>query len=281
MLELILVGRQAQDILEILRAEGRLPWGNLAEGVFFAIYGEVVALCEAIPSALRAAPRTISTVALPLSRPLWGSVSGLVGQTMIRVRYVREHPKHLVASWIEFLALCAASERGGHRTDAGGIIVPPSACLGFRHAKGGRPVTMEWTPPTDMDAAALLERFIEVFSWAQVVPLPFSPQTCWDAAYRKDVAKAFAVERQRSSAMRRLLDDDSTLFGGLPTCDGARSLTFEVITDALFRPLAEQCDRARSKKTSASSAATRTDSSKRSGKRQTSKGRGKGATRDA
>jgi exodeoxyribonuclease V gamma subunit len=106
-----LAGATHEEALAAERGRGLLPPGALESPVLHDIVPAVQSLVAAVgdlPCSTSAPVPMDVNVQLPDGRSLVGAVAGVRDGTVLRCIYSKLGPKHRVAAWAQFLALCAA-----------------------------------------------------------------------------------------------------------------------------------------------------------------------------
>ena len=217
-----------QDLLDIARAEGRLPHGEPGNISFDDIYGEA----EALAAAVRDVQEGTSLVVLPIEERLdaftiTGVLDTLFPAGQLCYRYANTRGVDLIDAWLRHLLWCRRSD------DA-------AACVTMIFNKDGR----RRFAPVD-DAQVYLKQLLTLYRQAGHEPLPLFPKASWQYAvlrYENGRSREEALDRVRSRwrqtyAMPSEAEDPyiQYCFGG----EEALGERFAALTEDLFGPIME------------------------------------------
>lgn len=191
-------GVQPMDSLALVRATGLLPAGAGGSYEFQR------ALSSAEPIALRArrirSVRSHEQMAFELSidgTRVYGDLGEVYARGLLHVQYARLGAKHLLASWLRHLVLCALGPKG---------VMLQSTVLGRPETDGVRAVSFEAVG----DPIPVLATLLGHYRRGQRAPLLLFPETSYAFVAKErgikggTPAACWSQELERSAALRRV-----------------------------------------------------------------------------
>jgi exodeoxyribonuclease V gamma subunit len=188
--------RLAGHPLEMLTAaewrRGYLPPRDLGQRVIQQITDQVEQLVQTAQPFLSDQPAPCEVLAELGNVRLSGTVSGVMGNSIVRVGYSKLAPKHRLQAWLELLALTVSHPgRGWHA-----ITIGRGSCSQLRT------VDATW-------AATVLTDLIDLRTTGLREPIPFSPRVSAEyaalrfsdrqpALYRRQLDKLWAEDRDEA-----------------------------------------------------------------------------------
>ena len=212
MLRRLLDGVAGQVVFDAELRRGELPPGALAEPLIKDVAGKAAALVQGTAGLRSLAVRSIDiTVDLGNGRRLTGVVPDVRGEQIVRVHYSTLAPKHRLATWLDLLALTAASP--GTPWSA--------AAVGWSGGRDRCPKAA-MVGPLDQGVRGLLADLVDIYDrgMREVVPLPVKAGHAWaEAASRRraeDWPARQAWETDRNAPVPGEQDDPAYLvaYGG-------------------------------------------------------------------
>ncbi len=172
-----LAGADREAVFESLAAEGRVPVGALAAGLFEEVCADVDAIVDAARSegvGTELGDAVHVDLILPSGKNLVGTVPAVTSLGIERVTFSKARPKQKLAVWVDLLAASATlAERSLE-----GVLVG-------KGDKGGADVT-RWSAPAAPDSAdwaiQRLDELVDLYLRGMADPLPLFCETSYEFA---------------------------------------------------------------------------------------------------
>jgi exodeoxyribonuclease V gamma subunit len=192
LLRLRLAGHPLELLTAVEWRRGHLPPRGLGQRVIHEITGQVEQLVQTAQPFLTDQPSAYEVVAELGSVRLSGTVSDVMGDSIVRIGYSKLAPKHRLQAWLELLALTVSDPSGGWRA----VTIGRGGCSQLRT------VDPTW-------AATVLTDLIDLRDTGLREPIPFSPKVSAEyaalrfrdrqpALYRRQLDKLWAEERDEA-----------------------------------------------------------------------------------